>query len=120
MIQLGHVVVQDALAQLGRQMGRLLRDHVLAPGPGLPDIRLSSTIGVASLMEDRTGGSPDDLLRPAGLIKLSGTTIPWDGILIDQGLDDRFLAEQLHPHLLQAACQAIGQPPQRFPAVIGR
>lgn len=29
--------------------------------------------------------SPDDLLRPAGLIKLSGTTIPWDGILIDQG-----------------------------------
>ena len=32
------------------------------------------------------------------------------GILIDQGLDDRFLAEQLHPHLLQAACQAISQP----------
>lgn len=29
--------------------------------------------------------SPEDLLRPAGLIKLSGTTIPWDGILIDQG-----------------------------------
>lgn len=29
--------------------------------------------------------SPDDLLRPAGLVKLSGTTIPWDGILIDQG-----------------------------------
>ena len=44
---------------------RRLRDHVLAPGPGLPDIRLSSTIGVASLMEDRTGGSPDDLLRLA-------------------------------------------------------
>lgn len=29
--------------------------------------------------------SPEDLLRPAGLIKLSGTTIPWDGILVDQG-----------------------------------
>ncbi len=29
--------------------------------------------------------SPDDLLRPEGLIKLSGTTIPWDGILLDQG-----------------------------------
>jgi len=32
------------------------------------------------------------------------------GILIDQGLDDKFLAEQLHPHLFEAACQAAGQP----------
>ena len=32
------------------------------------------------------------------------------GILIDQGLDDRFLAEQLHPHLFEAACAAVGQP----------
>jgi S-formylglutathione hydrolase len=32
------------------------------------------------------------------------------GILIDQGLDDKFLAEQLHPHLFEAACIAIGQP----------
>ena len=29
--------------------------------------------------------SPDDQLRPAGLVKLSGTTIAWDGILVDQG-----------------------------------
>ena len=32
------------------------------------------------------------------------------GILIDQGLGDKFLAEQLHPHLLEEACAAIGQP----------
>lgn len=32
------------------------------------------------------------------------------GILVDQGLADQFLAEQLHPHLFQAACQAVGQP----------
>ena len=32
------------------------------------------------------------------------------GILIDQGLDDKFLADQLHPNLLQAACSAVGQP----------
>ena len=32
------------------------------------------------------------------------------GILIDQGLDDKFLADQLHPQLFEAACQAIGQP----------
>ena len=29
--------------------------------------------------------SPNDVNRPAGLIKLSETTIPWSGILIDQG-----------------------------------
>jgi S-formylglutathione hydrolase len=32
------------------------------------------------------------------------------GILIDQGLDDPFLAEQLHPHLFEAACAQAGQP----------
>lgn len=32
------------------------------------------------------------------------------GILIDQGLADKFLADQLHPNLLEAACAAIGQP----------
>jgi S-formylglutathione hydrolase len=32
------------------------------------------------------------------------------GILVDQGLADKFLAEQLHPHLLEAACAAVRQP----------
>lgn len=32
------------------------------------------------------------------------------GIFIDQGLADKFLAEQLHPHLFEAACLAAGQP----------
>lgn len=32
------------------------------------------------------------------------------GILIDQGLADKFLANQLHPHLLEAACADAGQP----------
>ena len=31
------------------------------------------------------------------------------GMLIDQGLADKFLAEQLHPHLFEKACQATGQ-----------
>ena len=30
-------------------------------------------------------------------------------LLIDQGEADKFLAEQLHPHLLEAACQSGGQ-----------
>jgi S-formylglutathione hydrolase len=32
------------------------------------------------------------------------------GILVDQGLADKFLAEQLHPQALEAACAAVGQP----------
>ena len=32
------------------------------------------------------------------------------GILIDQGLADNFLAEQLHPHLFEKACEAAVQP----------
>ncbi|TEA77258.1 S-formylglutathione hydrolase [Allopusillimonas ginsengisoli] len=33
-----------------------------------------------------------------------------DGILIDQGLADQFLAEQLHPERFKQACEAAGQP----------
>jgi S-formylglutathione hydrolase len=32
------------------------------------------------------------------------------GILIDQGAADKFLAEQLHPHVFEAACRKVGQP----------
>jgi len=32
------------------------------------------------------------------------------GILIDQGLADNFLTEQLHPHLFEQACAGVGQP----------
>ena len=39
------------------------------------------------------------------------TTAPYPGgILIDQGLADKFLAEQLHPHLFEAACAKVNQP----------
>jgi S-formylglutathione hydrolase len=31
------------------------------------------------------------------------------GILVDQGLADKFLAEQLHPHLLEQVCAQAGQ-----------
>ena len=33
-----------------------------------------------------------------------------DAILIDQGIADKFLEVQLHPHLFEAACQSVGQP----------
>jgi S-formylglutathione hydrolase len=44
------------------------------------------------------------------LIRRGAARFP-DGILVDQGLDDKFLAQQqLRPDLLQAACDAAGQP----------
>lgn len=39
------------------------------------------------------------------------TLLPYPGgILIDQGMADKFLDEQLHPHLFVDACDAVGQP----------
>lgn len=56
---------------------------------------------------DRTGWLEHD----ATVLMQNQPIAPYPaGILIDQGLSDKFLAEQLHPHLLEAACAAIGQP----------
>ena len=47
----------------------------------------------------------------ASLLVASQAQAPYpQGILVDQGLADKFLAEQLHPHLLEEACAAVGQP----------
>jgi len=47
----------------------------------------------------------------ATLLMARQTTAPFpDGILIDQGLADKFLHDQLHPHLLEAACEKVRQP----------
>ena len=47
----------------------------------------------------------------ATALMASTTSAPYPGgILSDQGLADKFLAEQLQPHLFEAACLAAGQP----------
>jgi S-formylglutathione hydrolase len=47
----------------------------------------------------------------ATLLMQQQTHAPFpNGILIDQGLDDKFLAEQLHPDLFASACQQVQQP----------
>ena len=38
------------------------------------------------------------------LIKQLGDSLPQNTILIDQGMDDQFLEQELHPHLFEAAC----------------
>ena len=47
----------------------------------------------------------------ASALMRAATSAPFPGgILIDQGLADRFLAEQLHPHLFEEACAVVRQP----------
>jgi S-formylglutathione hydrolase len=39
------------------------------------------------------------------------TYVPFpEGILIDQGMADKFLAAELNPHIFEAACKAVDQP----------
>jgi S-formylglutathione hydrolase len=53
---------------------------------------------------DRTAWAAHDATE---LVKAGGRLPP---LLIDQGLADKFLAEQLHPHLFEQACAEVGQP----------
>ena len=47
----------------------------------------------------------------ASSLMAAQTTAPYPaGILIDQGLSDKFLAVQLTPHLFEAACASVNQP----------
>jgi len=47
----------------------------------------------------------------ASALMAKQTVAPYPGgILIDQGLADKFLAEQLHPEFFEAACAQAGQP----------
>lgn len=59
------------------------------------------------LGEDRSAWAGHD----ASALMRSQAQPPFPGgILIDQGLADKFLAEQLHPEAFEAACAAVGQP----------
>lgn len=47
----------------------------------------------------------------ASALMRRSTSAPYPGgILIDQGLGDKFLADQLNPAVFEAACAAVGQP----------
>jgi S-formylglutathione hydrolase len=59
------------------------------------------------LGEDRSTWAVHD--ASALMASQAGAPYP-QGILVDQGLADQFLAEQLHPEAFEAACAAVGQP----------
>ncbi len=50
-------------------------------------------------------------LHDATALMATQSSVPFkNGILIDQGLADKFLSEQLHPDLFARACQRVQQP----------
>jgi S-formylglutathione hydrolase len=57
---------------------------------------------------------PDESLwaaHDASALMAAQTAAPYPGgILVDQGLADKFLDEQLYPQALEAACAQVGQP----------
>ncbi len=59
------------------------------------------------LGEDRAQWAAHDASE---LMRLQRSAPYPGGILVDQGLADKFLAEQLHPEAFEAACAAAGQP----------
>jgi S-formylglutathione hydrolase len=59
------------------------------------------------LGEDRELWRPHDASE---LMALQPSAPYPNGILVDQGLDDKFLAEQLKPEMFEAACLKAGQP----------
>lgn len=61
----------------------------------------------AYLGEDRSAWARYDATE---LIRAAGRSVFPEGILIDQGTEDGFLQEQLHPHLFEQACAEAGQP----------
>jgi S-formylglutathione hydrolase len=59
------------------------------------------------LGEDRAAWKAHD----ASVLMARQTSAPYpQGILVDQGLDDKFLDAQLKPEALESACAAVGQP----------
>ena len=62
------------------------------------------------LGEDRADPADWAAHDASELMKLQRSAPYPGGILIDQGLADKFLAEQLHPEAFEAACTAAGQP----------
>jgi len=59
------------------------------------------------LGEDRGAWAAHDA---SALIQAQAAAPYLGGILIDQGLADKFLAEQLHPERFETACASVGQP----------
>lgn len=125
--ELRHLVMQSFLVQQDRVglFGHSMGGHgALVLALRHPDLfqSLSAFAPIAACARSPWGrkafgqylGSDEALWQAydaSELMKKQSTPYP-HGILIDQGLGDKFLDSQLHPHLFEAACQVARQPLQ--------
>ncbi len=99
----GHGALSLAL----RHPGRFKSLSALAPICAPSDCPWGHKAFSGYLGADRHAWAQHD----ASQLMRAQSTAPYpQGILIDQGMADKFLAEQLHPEAFEAACAAVGQP----------
>ncbi|MEJ7139077.1 S-formylglutathione hydrolase [Amphibiibacter pelophylacis] len=99
----GHGALTLAL----RHPGRFAAVTALAPICAPSQVPWGEKAFSGYLGPDRSAWTAHD----ASALMAAQERVPYpDGILIDQGLDDKFLASQLRPEVFEAACAAIGQP----------
>ncbi len=96
----GHGALTLAL----RHPGRFRSVSAFAPICAPTEVPWGHKAFAGYLGEDRSAWAQHDAVK---LIE-AGARAP--ALLVDQGLDDQFLAQQLAPERLEAACAAAGQP----------
>jgi S-formylglutathione hydrolase len=96
----GHGALVTALRHPGRYQSVSAFSPIVAPS----QVPWGQKALTAYLGADRTGWAAWDAVE---LVKSASERLP---LLIDQGDADEFLAGQLQPELLQAACMAAGHP----------
>jgi S-formylglutathione hydrolase len=96
----GHGALTLAL----RHPGRFLSVSAFAPICAPTEVPWGHKAFAGYLGDDRSTWARHDAVK---LIE-AGARVP--ALLVDQGLDDQFLAQQLAPERLEAACAAAGQP----------
>ncbi|HRL22117.1 MAG TPA: S-formylglutathione hydrolase [Alcaligenes sp.] len=98
----GHGALVTALRHPGRYRSVSAFSPIVAPS----QVPWGQKAFAAYLGEDKSTWLPWDAVH---LISQASERLP---LLIDQGLDDSFLNEQLRPELLEAACQQANYPVQ--------
>ena len=102
---LGHSMGgHGALTLALRHPGRFRSVSALAPICAPTQVPWGRKAFAGYLGDDRQAWAGHDAVE----LLRSGARVP--PLLVDQGLDDQFLASQLRPQLLEQACAATGQP----------
>lgn len=102
---LGHSMGgHGALTLALRHPGRYLSVSAFAPICAPSEVPWGTKAFAGYLGSDTAAWAAHDAVQ----LIASGARVP--ALLVDQGLDDAFLATQLRPERLEAACEAAGQP----------